>query len=290
MENELKYKAGDVVTLKAVRVSDMGAFLDAGTGNTSDDILLHKQQQLSPVKAGDEVRVYLYLDPHKRLTASMKLPKMKEGQLGYAKVISVTRDGGFVDIGAERGVFLPYTEMLGKVRPGQKIWIKLYRDKSGRPAVTMKVDKDLVKASKPIEDAKIGDEVTGTIYNITKEGFFIFTTARNIAFLHRSETDPKQYLSYGGQVTARITFIRADGHVDVSLRKQKENAMADDAQTVLDTLQSRNGRMPYCDDTPAEIVKAKFGISKAAFKRALGRLMKEGKVYQEEGWTILKGK
>lgn len=290
MENELKYKAGDVVTLKAVRVSDMGAFLDAGTGNTSDDILLHKQQQLSPVKAGDEVRVYLYLDPHKRLTASMKLPKMKEGQLGYAKVLSVTRDGGFVDIGAERGVFLPYTEMLGKIRPNQKIWIKLYRDKSGRPAVTMKVDKDLVKASKPIEDAKIGDEVTGTIYNITKEGFFIFTTARNIAFLHRSETDPKQYLSYGEQVTARITFIRADGHVDVSLRKQKENAMVDDAQTILDTLQSRNGRMPYCDDTPAEIVKAKFGISKAAFKRALGRLMKEGRIYQEEGWTILKGK
>ena len=195
MENELKYKAGDVVTLKVARVSDMGAFLDAGTGNTSDDILLHKQQQDTPVKPGDEVRVYLYLDPHKRLTASMKLPKMKEGQLGYARVISVTRDGGFVDIGAERGVFLPYTEMLGKVRPDQKIWIKLYRDKSGRPAVTMKVDKDLAKASKPIEDAKVGDSVTGTIYNITKEGFFIFTNDRHIAFLHRSEADPKRYLS-----------------------------------------------------------------------------------------------
>ena len=288
MENELKYKAGDVVTLKVARVSDMGAFLDAGTGNTSDDILLHKQQQDTPVKPGDEVRVYLYLDPHKRLTASMKLPKMKEGQLGYAKVISVTRNGGFVDIGAERGVFLPYTEMLGKVRPDQKIWIKLYRDKSGRPAVTMKVDKDLAKASKPIEDAKVGDSVTGTIYNITKEGFFIFTNDRHIAFLHRSEADPKRYLSYGEQVTARITFIREDGHVDVSLRKQKENAMVDDAQVILEILRSRNGRMPYCDDTPAEIIKTKFGISKAAFKRALGRLMKEGKIYQEEGWTILK--
>ena len=288
MENNLKYKAGDVVTLTVARVTDMGAFLDAGTGNTSDDILLHRQQQLSPVKEGDEVRVYLYLDPHKRLTASMKLPKMREGQLGYARVISVTRDGGFVDIGAERGVFLPYTEMLGKVRPDQKIWIKLYRDKSGRPAVTMKVDKDLVKASKPIADAKVGDTVTGTIYNITKEGFFIFTNERNIAFLHRSETDPKRYLSYGEQVTARITFIREDGHVDVSLRKQKENAMVDDAQAILDMLQSRNGRMPYCDDTPAEIIKSKFGISKAAFKRALGKLMKEGRVCQEEGWTIFK--
>ena len=289
MENKLQYKAGDVVTLKVARVSEMGAFLDAGTGNTSDDILLHKQQQLSPVQTGDEVKVYLYLDPHRRLTASMKLPKMKEGQLGYAKVISVTRDGGFVDIGGERGVFLPYTEMLGRVNPNQKIWIKLYRDKSGRPAVTMKVDKDLARAAKPIgEDAKVGDTVTGTIYNITKEGFFLFTNDRHIAFLHRSETDPKRYLAYGEQVTARITFIREDGHVDVSLRKQKENAMVDDAQTLLDTLHSRNGRMPYCDETPAEIIKAKFGISKAAFKRALGRLMKEGKVYQEDGWTILK--
>jgi len=288
MENKLQYKPGDVVTLKVARISDMGAFLDAGTGNTSDDILLHKQQQLTPVQTGDEVKVYLYLDPHRRLTASMKLPKMKEGQLGYAKVISVTRDGGFVDIGGERGVFLPYTEMLGRVNPGQKIWIKLYRDKSGRPAVTMRVDKDLVKASKPIENAKVGDSVTGTIYNITREGFFLFTNDRHIAFLHRSETDPKRYLAYGEQVTARITFIREDGHVDVSLRKQKENAMVDDAQTLLDTLQSRNGRMPYCDDTPTEIIKAKFGISKAAFKRALGRLMKEGKVYQEDGWTILK--
>jgi len=185
-------------------------------------------------------------------------------------------------------VFLPYTEMLGRVNPGQKIWIKLYRDKSGRPAVTMRVDKDLVKASKPVENVKVGDSVTGTIFNITKEGFFLFTNDRHIAFLHRSETDPKRYLAYGEQVTARITFIREDGHVDVSLRKQKENAMVDDAQTLLDTLQSRNGRMPYCDDTPTEIIKAKFGISKAAFKRALGRLMKEGKVYQEDGWTILK--
>ena len=76
--------------------------------------------------------------------------------------------------------------------------------------------------------------------------------------------------------------------MDVSLRKQKENAMVDDAQAILDMLQSRNGRMPYCDDTPAEIIKSKFGISKAAFKRALGKLMKEGRVCQEEGWTIFK--
>ena len=107
--------------------------------------------------------------------------------------------------------------------------------------------------------------------------------------LHRSEADPKRYLSFGEEVTARITFIRPDGHVDVSLRKQKENAMLDDAARILAELQSRNGRMPYCDDTPVEIIKAKFGISKAAFKRALGHLMKQGKIEQADGWTHLKG-
>ncbi|MBR4847399.1 MAG: hypothetical protein IKV08_04270, partial [Phascolarctobacterium sp.] len=90
----LQYKPGDVVTLTVARLGEMGAFLDAGTGNTSDDILLHKLQQTEEIKEGDKVKVYLYLDPNKRLTASMKLPKMREGQLGYVKVISVTRDGG----------------------------------------------------------------------------------------------------------------------------------------------------------------------------------------------------
>lgn len=169
----VKYRPGDVVTLRVARMGEMGAFLDAGTGNTNDDILLHKMQQTEEIKAGQDVKVYLYLDPNRRLTASMKLPKMREGQLGYVKVLSVTRDGGFVDIGAERGVFLPYSQMRGHVSPDQLVWVKLYRDKSGRPAVTMRVEDDMLKASKPATGLKIGDMVTGTIYNILPEGFFL---------------------------------------------------------------------------------------------------------------------
>ena len=265
----------------------MGAFLDAGTGNTSDDILLHKLQQTAPVQVGDEVKVYLYLDPNKRLTASMKLPKMREGQLGYVRVLSVTRDGGFVDIGAERGVFLPYSQMRGHVSPNQLVWVKLYRDKSGRQAVTMRVEEDMVRASKPAEGVKVGDKVTGTIYNILPEGFFIFTNQRFLAFLHRSEV-PGGRLDFGQEVTGRITYIRQDGRLNISLRLQKENALIADAEEIYNYLVKRSGRMPYCDSTPLEIIKQKFGISKAAFKRALGHLMKEGRIYQEDGWTYLK--
>ncbi len=286
VQNNTKYRPGDVVTLKVARLGEMGAFLDGGTGNTDDDILLHKLQQTAEVKEGDEVKVYLYLDPSKRLTASMKLPKMREGQLGYVRVLSVTRDGGFVDIGAERGVFLPYSQMRGHVSEGQLVWVKLYRDKSGRQAVTMRVEEDMQRASKPAEGLKVGDKVTGTIYNILPEGFFIFTTQRFIAFLHRSEV-PGGRLDFGQQITGRVIYLREDGRLNISLRLQKENALIADAEDIYDYLLKRNGSMPYCDSTPLEIIKQKFGISKAAFKRALGHLMKEGKVRQEDGWTYL---
>lgn len=286
IQQALKYKPGDVVTLKVARIGEMGAFLDAGTGNTSDDILLHKLQQTEEVKEGDKVKVYLYLDPNKRLTASMKLPKMREGQLGYVKVLSVTRDGGFVDIGAERGVFLPYSQMRGHVSPNQLVWVKLYRDKSGRPAVTMRVEDDMVKASKPAEGVKVGDKVTGTVYNILPEGFFIFTNQRFIAFIHRSEV-PGGRLDFGQEITCRVTFIREDGRLNCSMRLQKENALVADAEEIYNFLVKRGGKMPYCDSTPLEIIKQKFGISKAAFKRALGHLMKQGKIRQDDGWTYL---
>ena len=285
-QQALKYKPGDVVTLKVARLNEMGAFLDAGTGNTSDDILLHKLQQTETLKEGDKVKVYLYLDPNKRLTASMKLPKMREGQLGYVKVLSVTRDGGFVDIGAERGVFLPYSQMRGHVSPNQLVWVKLYRDKSGRPAVTMRVEEDMQKASKPAEGVKVGDNVTGTVYNILPDGFFIFTNQRFIAFLHRSEV-PGGRLDFGQEVTCRITVIREDGRLNCSMRLQKENALVADAEEIYSFLVKRGGRMPYCDSTPLEIIKQKFGISKAAFKRALGHLMKQGKIRQDDGWTYV---
>lgn len=282
----LKYKPGDVVTLTVARLGEMGAFLDAGTGNTSDDILLHKLQQTEEIKEGDKVKVYLYLDPNKRLTASMKLSKMREGQLGYVKVLSVTRDGGFVDIGAERGVFLPYSQMRGHVSPNQLVWVKLYRDKSGRPAVTMRVEEDMQKASKPAEGLKVGDNVTGTVYNILQEGFFIFTTQRFIAFIHRSEV-PGGRLDFGQEVTCRVTYLREDGRINCSMRLQKENALVADAEEIYSFLEKRGGKMPYCDSTPLEIIKQKFGISKAAFKRALGHLMKQGKIRQEDGWTYI---
>ncbi len=279
------FKPGDVVTLKVVRSSELGAFLDAGTGRTADDILLHKVQQLHPVAVGDEVEVYLYNDPKGRLTASMRLPKMKEGQIARVKVLNTSRDGAFVDIGAERGVFMPFSGMRGNLRAGDMVWVKLYRDKSGRPAVTMEVEDEMRRASKPAADAKVGDMVTGSVYNFTDQGAFLLTTERYIAFLHLNEMLKRPKV--GEEVTARITFVREDGRINVSMRPLKQEAIDLDAEKIMVLLEGRGGKMPYSDDTNPEIIRQKFGISKASFKRALGRLIRGGLVEQREGWTYL---
>ena len=135
-----KYGPSTVATLTVARLGELGAFLDAETGDTHDDILLHRAQQTAPVAVGDRVKVFLYKDPKGRLTASMRVPKMEEGQIARLKVINVSRDGAFLDVGAERGIFLPYAGMRGRPQVGETVWAKLYTDKSGRLAVTMEVE------------------------------------------------------------------------------------------------------------------------------------------------------
>lgn len=284
-KQQKKYQPSTVVTMKVARVGEMGAFLDAQTGNTSDDILLHKLQQTSPVKPGDKVSVFLYKDPHGRLTASMRTPRMREGQIARLKVINTSRDGAFLDVGAERGIFMPYAGMRGKLQVGEVVWAKLYTDKSGRLAMTMKVEDEIRRASRPADNVKVGDMVSGSVYNFTEQGAFIFTDERFIAFLDKHEMTTKPRV--GQTLTTRITFIRDDGRINVSMRPIKEKAINLDAQMLYDTLTARGGKMPYCDETASEVIRERFGISKSAFKRALGHLMKEGKVEQKDGWTCL---
>ena len=187
-----------VAALKVVRIGEMGAFLDAGTGNTSDDILLHKAQQTAPVSIGDTVNVFLYLDPKKRLTASMRVPKMREGQIARLKIINVTQDGAFVDAGAERGIFMPFAEMRGRPQVGEVVWAKLYRDKSGRLAVTMKVSDEMHRAKEKILD-------------IDAEKIFAYMTAHDGEMPFHDKTPPQTIQAVFK--LSKAAFKRAVGHL-----------------------------------------------------------------------------
>ena len=287
-QRKKKYGPSTVATLKVVRESELGAFLDAETGNTNDDILLHKNQQTHPVSIGDEVEVFLYLDPNRKLTASMRVPKMKEGQIARLKVINVSRDGAFVDVGAERGIFMPYAGMRGRPQIGEVVWAKLYTDKSGRLAVTMEVEDEMRRASQPAKGVKKGQMVTGAIYNYTDAGAFLFSEERYIVFIANKEMNPQSRPKVGQVVTARVTYIRDDGRLNASLKESKEKALITDAEKIMELLHNRNGKMPYSDESSPEVIRDKFGISKAAFKRALGHLLRENRSVEEDGWTYLK--
>lgn len=270
-----------VAELKVVRTNEMGAFLDAGTGNTSDDILLHKLQQTAPVNVGDVVKVFLYLDPKKRLTASMKVPKLREGQIARLKIINVTGDGAFVDAGAERGIFMPFAEMIGRPKVGEIVWAKLYTDKSGRLAVSMNVSDEIRRASKPAFNVNRGDKITGAVFNIIDAGAFVFSEERHIVFIARKEM-PRE-LRVGEVVTARVTFLREDGRLDASLRAKKENALERDAKKIFAFMQANGGNLPLNDDSSPERIFAVFKISKAAFKRAVGHLFRERRIEKING-------
>ena len=284
-----KYGPSTVATLTVVRENEMGAFLDAETGSTSDDILLHKTQQTAPVHIGDRVKVFLYRDPKHRLTASMRVPRLEQGQIARMKVINVSKDGAFLDVGAERGIFLPYAGMRGRPQIGEVVWAKLYTDKSGRLAVTMEVEDEMRRASVSAKGkAHVGDEVTGAIYNYTDAGAILFSNERYIVFIDKKELPRREERPRIGEiVTARVTFVRADGRLNASLREIKEKALVTDAGRILALLESRKGRMPYSDKTSPEVIRDKFGISKGAFKRALGHLLKEGRIEERDGWTYL---
>lgn len=283
-----KYGPSTVATLRVARIGEFGAFLDAGTGNTSDDILLHHTQQTHEVQIGEDVEVFLYLDPKRRLTASMKVPQMKEGQIARLKVINVSRDGAFLDVGAERGIFLPYAGMRGRPQIGEVVWAKLYTDKSGRLAVTMEVEDEIRRASRPATNVRVGTMLHGSIYNITESGAFLFTDERYIVFIANKEMEERPRV--GEEMMVRVTYLRPDGRLNGSFRERKERALLTDAEKILQLMENHKGKMPYSDKTSPEIIKSKFRISKAAFKRALGHLMKEGRVEEKDGWTIFKDK
>ena len=274
-----------VAALKVVRVSDFGAFLDAGTGKTSDDILLHKAQQTAEVKVGEVVTVFLYLDPKKRLTASMRVPKMREGQIARLKIINVTNDGAFVDAGAERGIFMPFAEMRGRPQVGEVVWAKLYSDKSGRLAASMKVSDEIRRASKPAVAVKRGDKIKGAVFNIIDAGAFVFSEEQYIVFV--PQKDIPRALRVGEVVEARVTYLREDGRLDASLRAAKENALDKDAEKIFDFMKSNGGAMPFGDKTSPEKIRAVFKLSKAAFKRAVGHLYSQRRIDKiDDGFKI----
>jgi hypothetical protein len=286
-------EAGIRTTLKVAReVSPYGFFLTDG----NRDVLLHYSQVAGGISPGDEVEVFLYHDSEDRLAATMKRPLIEWGKISLLEVMEVhPRLGCFLDMGLDRHLLLPVRELPEKpeLRPvaGDRVYVYPDRDKQGRLLARLAREQEFEKLVVPAPGSWKNRWVDAIVYKSLQLGSFVICDAGVLGFgvlgmIHRQERTRE--LRVGEQVRVRVAFVRPDGRVNLSMRKPKHESQTEDAERVLAVLRERpNGAMPYSDETPADIIAEKFQMSKAAFKRALGRLMKEGKVRQQGNWTYL---
>ena len=266
-------RLGEKQVLTVVKVVDFGVYL----GSDEERVLLPKKQVPEGIEVGDPVEVFLYKDSSDRMIATTKEPKITLGELAVLEVADVGRIGAFLDWGLEKDLLLPFKEQTVKVEKGDRCLVSLYVDKSGRLCATMKVY-PLLQTDSPY---KKNDMVRGTVYGISREfGVFVAVDDRYSALIPRREVYGRMFI--GQQVEARVADVKADGKLDLSVRGRIPEQMDADAQQIMERIEKNGGCLPFTDKADPERIKMEFGMSKAAFKRAVGRLLKQGKVTIDE--------
>ena len=260
---------GKKVRLMIIKEVEFGVYL----GNSQEKVLLPKKQVPRGVEAGDPVEVFLYKDSSDRLIATTNEPKITLGELAVLKVADVGKIGAFLDWGLEKDLLLPFREQTAKVKKGDEVLSALYVDKSGRLCATMKVYERLRQDSPYQKD----DEVEGIIYDTSDNfGVFVAVDDRYSALIPRREAYGS--LKVGDRVHARVTKVKEDGKLDLAVRKKAFLQMDTDVQMIVERMDEYGGRLPFTDKADPEKIKKEFGMSKNAFKRAIGRLLKEGQI------------
>ncbi len=263
---------GEKQELTVVKEVSFGVYL-ADPEHEQDRVLLPKKEVPPETKCGDRLRVFLYRDSSDRAIATLREPMLTLRRTAVLKVREVTRIGAFLDWGLEKDLLLPFHEQTARVSEGDECLVALYLDKSGRLCATMKVYHFLGKHS----PYQMNDQVRGRIYEISGNfGAFVAVDDRYSGLIPKHECTPQ--LRVGAMVQARVTGVKEDGKLDLSLREKAYLQMDEDAECVLDTIMEYEGVLPFDDKASPELIQREFGLSKNAFKRAVGRLMKQGRV------------
>lgn len=271
-------KLGEVQTLIVKRFASFGAYL--GTNEElDDDVLLPKSQLTDETKIGDEMEVMVYLDSRDRIIASTKKAKLQVGELGFLELISQTKIGAFLDWGLEKDLFLPFAETLGKLVIGKKYFVGVYLDKSNRICATMKIQ-DFLKTDPPFKE---NDIVEGIIYSINRDiGAFVAVDRKYNGLIPKEELLGAHEV--GEELEVRVTNVKEDGKLDLSLRDRGYIQVVSDSNLILEKLKKSNGFLEFNDKSSPDDIKREFNMSKGAFKRAIGGLYKEELIiFQDNG-------
>ena len=268
--------------LTVIKRVEFGIYLGEQEG-AEERVLLPKKQVPEGTEIGSKLTVFVYKDSKDRLISTTNEPKLELGGLAVLKVAQVGKIGAFLDWGLEKDLLLPFREQTRRVHEGQEVLVALYIDKSSRLCATMKVYHYLKKES-PYEK---GDHVTGRIYEISNNfGAFVAVDDCYSGLIPKREA--AEHYQVGEVLSLRVTAVKADGKLDLSSRERIPEQMNRDAEEVLRRLEEKGGVFDFTDKADPELIKEELGLTKNAFKRAVGRLLKQEKIEISNGKIVKK--
>lgn len=266
-------RLGEMQELVIVKKVEFGVYLAEEGGDEEEKVLLPAKQAPADAELGDKLTVFIYRDSSDRLIATTREAGLTLGKTALLKVAQVGKIGAFLDWGLEKELLLPYKEQTWRIREGEECLAALYIDKSDRLCATMKVYPYLQTDSPYKKD----DRVTGRIYEISREfGAFVAVDDKYSGLIPVKEMFGE--ITEGDIITARVTGVKEDGKLDLSIREKAYIQIGADADKILAVIESFDGVLPFNDKASPETIKRELQMSKNEFKRAVGRLLKEGKI------------
>lgn len=275
-------KLGNTHQLRVSKAVDFGFYLDA---QELGDVLLPKKYAPKDLAVGDLLHVFLYLDSEDRPIATTQQPKAKVGEFAFLKAVARTHVGAFLDWGLDKDILVPFAEQHRPIEVDQSYLVYLYLDKhDGRIVASSKIDK-FIDDDAP-HNFTPQQQVNLLIANSTELGFKAIINNSHWGVLYKN--DVFQKLSFGQSKKGFIKRIREDGKIDLSLQGGKETRDKY-AKIILNHLEKQQGFSPVHDKSSPEIIANTFGMSKGAFKKAIGGLYKQRLIsIQKDGIHLVK--
>jgi len=258
---------GQSYELQVVKVVGFGAYLDAGE---LGEVLLPRRELPRELKPGDSIRVFLYLDSEDRPVATTRRPRARVGEFAYLRVVDTTAVGAFLDWGLEKDLLVPFAEQHRPMVAGNSYLVYLYIDRlDGRIAASSRIEKFL-DDERP-HNFRAGQAVDLIIANSTDLGYKAIVNHSHWGVLYKNEVFER--LSFGQHKRGYIKRVRPDGRLDLTLQGGKESRDRDAAR-IERYLREHDGFAPVHDKSDPELIRSLFGMSKGAFKKAIGGLYK----------------
>lgn len=277
-------RTGQIQTLVVSRISDFGLYLKDEEGV---EVLLPNRFTRLDMKEGDSVEVFVYHDSEDRLVASTEKPLIKVGEVAALKVVDKSIHGAFLDWGLSgKHLFLPNRNQQGSVIAGQKTVVYMYvDDRTGRCVATNKI-KPFIYNEEPLT-VKVGDEVGVLVAFETPIGYRVVINNRHWAMIYKNQLF--RPIRVGDSCRGWVRKITEDMRIDVSLQQQGLAEVETSVIRLEAMLKEHGGVLGVNDRSDPQDVARLTGMSKKVFKRALGMLLKQGKVRQtEHGIEVVK--